>query len=166
VAGQAGWLEVYLTASTGQLTLEVRAPSDHPAQDVHLSLTATGPTGRDVDLFPGPCGPGCYSMHVTWQRGTTVLHVQVAARRWTGGALTLAVPWPPLLRNSELFTRVIATMRRQWAILVSGQVTSGPGATVHNVFSLVRDPVHGQRALWRACPMFAACRAVTGWRSS
>jgi copper transport protein len=136
VAGQAGWLQVYLTASRGQLVLGVRAPGDTPAQDVRLSLSAQTPTGRDIDLFPRPCGPGCYSMHVTWQRGTTVLHVQVAARGWTGGALTLAVPWPPLPLNPGLLARTLTTMRPQRAILVREQVISGPGASAHNVFRL------------------------------
>jgi len=137
LAGQAGWLEVYLAASAGQLTLEVRAPDDTPAQGVHLSLTATAPTGRDdetlVDLFPRSCGPGCYSMRTTWQHGTTALRLRVGARGWAGGALTFAVPWPPAPRDPGLLARAMAAMRRARDLVLRERVTSGPHASTQSV---------------------------------
>ncbi len=137
LAGQAGWLEVYLAASAGQLTLEVRAPDDTPAQGVHLSLTATAPTGRDdetlVDLFPRSYGPGCYSMRTTWQRGTTALRLRVGARGWAGGALTFAVPWPPAPRDPQLLTQAMAVMRTERTLVLRERVTSGPHASSQSV---------------------------------
>ncbi|HVA93046.1 MAG TPA: CopD family protein, partial [Chloroflexota bacterium] len=133
LAGQAGWLEVYLTASTDLLTLSVRAPDDTQARGVGIAVTARLPSGRVSDLFPHPCGAGCLSMHVPWARGTTTLQLEVRAAQWTGGSLTFAVPWPPLPAEPQLFARAYRTMSAQPAVVVHEQVRSGPGATAQNV---------------------------------
>ncbi len=127
LAGKAGWLEVYLTASAGALVLSVRAPDDTDAQTVRLSLAETGPTGRDGDLFPRPCGTGCFGMRTAWQRGTTTLRLKVTSRQWSGGALTFAVPWPPPPRDPASFARALAAMRARRTLIVHESVASGPG---------------------------------------
>ncbi len=134
VAGQAGWLEVYLTASAGQLTVQAYAPGGGAPQDAHLSLSAQTPAGHVQPLAPRACGPGCFTTPMTWQRGSTRVHLQIGARDWDGGALTLAVPWPPLPRDPALLARVIATMRAQRVVVMSEQITSGPHATAHSVY--------------------------------
>lgn len=127
LAGKAGWLEVYLTASTGALALSVRAPDDTDARDVRLSLAATDPTGRDRDLFPRACGPGCFGMRTAWPSGTTMLRLRVTSRPWSGGALTFAVPWPPPPRDPASFARAHAAMRARRTLIVHESVASGPG---------------------------------------
>lgn len=136
LADQAGWLEVYLTTVRGQLALSVRAPDDTPAQDLRLALSARTPSGRDIDLFPRPCGAGCYSMHIAWQPGTTRLRAQVSARGWAGGIITFAVPWPPLKLNPGLFVRAITTMRAQRLVAFREFTSSGPHSTAHNTYRL------------------------------
>jgi len=137
LAGQAGWLEVYLTASAGQLTLRILSPGDESPDDFRLHLWAQRPKATSsIDLFPRSCGPGCYSMRVKWPLGTTYLHMQVGTKRWSGGALTFAVSWPPLPLNPQLLTRVIATMRVQPIVALSERVTSGPGASSQHAFRL------------------------------
>ncbi len=134
VAGQAGWLEVYVTASAGRLTVQAYAPGGAAPQDAHLSLRAQMPGGRIEPLAPQACGPGCFTTPLTWQRGSTRVHLQIGARDWDGGALTLAVPWPPLPRDPALLAQGIATMRAQRAVVMSEQITSGPHATAHSVY--------------------------------
>jgi len=135
LAGKAGWLEVYLTASADALALSVRAPDDTDARDVRLSLAATSPTGRDSDLFPRPCGPGCFDMRTAWPRGTTTLRLRVASRPWSGGALTFVVPWPPPPRDPASFARARAAMRARRTLIVHEAVSSGPGPAARSTGS-------------------------------
>ncbi|HVA92258.1 MAG TPA: copper resistance protein CopC [Chloroflexota bacterium] len=132
LAGQAGWLEVYLTAGADLLTLSVRAPDDTQANKVSIALTARQPSGRESNLVPRPCGAGCLSMQVPWQRGTTILRLAVRAARWPGGSVSFSVPWPPLPAEPKLFARAYRTMSSQPAVVVHEQVRSGPGATAHS----------------------------------
>jgi copper transport protein len=98
LAGQAGWLQVYLAASLGQLGMQVIAPNDEAggaangAGEVRLRIWAERPRPHgSIDLFPRSCGSGCYRMRFTWYPGTTYLHVEVGSERWAGGTLTFAV---------------------------------------------------------------------------
>ena len=136
LAGQAGWLQVYVSASAGSLTMHVLAPGDLAPHDVRLSLAALLPTRRESDLFPRSCGPGCFSMHVIWLPGTTRLSVQAAAPGWAAGAATIDVPWPPRPLAPRLLGQVMTAMRAQKVIAVEETVSSGPGARGRSVARL------------------------------
>jgi hypothetical protein len=136
LAGQAGWLEVYVTASTGQLAIEVLAPGDDAPQGVHLTLSTTAPVGKEADLFPRSCGPGCFFMSLTWHPGTTALRLRVAAQGWAGGLLSLAVPWPPGPVAPHQLAQVLAAMHAQKSFGLDERVSSGPGAATHSVTTI------------------------------
>lgn len=137
LAGKAGWLEVYVTASSGQLTLHVVTPNDQTPQAVRLHLAAQHRGApQSTDLFPRRCGPACFTTHYEWRPGTTRLTGDVTSRAWSGGALTFAVPWPPSPSDTRLLPRVIATMRRQRTISVTERTSSSPGRSFGHTFRL------------------------------
>jgi copper transport protein len=142
LAGQAGWLEVYLTASAGELLLRVVAPGEYAPPGVTLP-SADNPrgdaifvrppgTGGSAGLAPRPCGPGCFGVPYRWSPGSTQVRLRVAAKGWTGGTLTLDVPWPPLPQNPALLAQVVAAMTAQPSLGLDEQVTSGPGAAAQD----------------------------------
>jgi len=130
VAGQAGWLEVYLTASSGTMVLNVVTPTgSESAATVRLRrLVVHSPGGLAVALTPRSCGPGCFRAGYNWAVGTTAIDITVDATQSAGGILQFAVPWPPLPSDPALMARVVATLRAQKSILLDERVTSGPGA--------------------------------------
>ena len=137
LAGQAGWLEVYLTASARELLWRVVAPgepappgvtlpsADNPGGDA-IFVRPPG-TGGSAGLAPRPCGPGCFSVPYKWSPGSTQVRLRVAARGWTGGTLTFDVPWPPLPQNPALLAQVVAAMAARPSLGLDQQVISGPG---------------------------------------
>ena len=130
VAGQAGWLEVYLTASAATMLLSVVTPTgSESAATVRLRhLVVRLPGGQTVALTPRSCGPGCFHAGYDWPAGTTAIDITVDATGWAGGALQFAIPWPPVPSDPALMARVVATLRAQRSVLVDERVTSGPGA--------------------------------------
>jgi len=130
VAGQAGWLEVYLTASSGTMVLNVVTPTgSESAATVRLRrLVVHSPGGQTVAVTPRSCGPGCFRAGYDWPVGTTVVDITVDAAQSAGGSLQFAVPWPPVPSDRALMARVVATLRAQRSVLVDERVTSGPGA--------------------------------------
>jgi copper transport protein len=130
VAGQAGWLEVYLTASAGTMVLNVVTPTgSESAATVRLRhLVAHSPAGQTVTLSPRSCGPACFRAGYDWPTGTTAIDIIVDATQSAGGVLQFAVPWPPVPTDLALMARVVATLRAQQSVLVDERVTSGPGA--------------------------------------
>ncbi len=133
VAGQAGWLEVYLTASSGTMVLNVLIPTGSESAATRLRrLVARSPAGQTVALTPHSCGPGCFRAGYDWPAGTTAIDITADATGWAGGALQFAVPWPPVPSDPALMARMVATLRAQKSVLVDERVTSGPGAQAEN----------------------------------
>ncbi|HEV2013511.1 MAG TPA: copper resistance protein CopC [Candidatus Dormibacteraeota bacterium] len=134
VAGQAGWLEVYLTASSGTMVLNVVTPTgSESAATVRLrQLVARSPGGHTMALTPRSCGPGCFREAYDWPAGTTAIDITVDATQWAGGILQFAVPWPPVPSDPALIARMVATLRAQRSVLIDERVTSGPGAKAEN----------------------------------
>ena len=140
LADQAGWLEVYLTASAGELLLQVIGPTgngsapagvrlpseDNPRGDA-IFVQAPGRSDA-VGLDPRPCGNGCFSVPYKWSSGTTHVTLRVAAKAWSGGRLTFDVPWPPLPQDPGLLAHVVAAMTAQPSLHLDERVISGPGA--------------------------------------
>ena len=144
LAGQAGWLGVYLTASRGQLLLQVVNPVTTAPRDVRLlsqdsrgnAIFARTPDGQDIGLAPRPCGDGCFSVPFHWPAGVTKVAVDATSRQWSGGRLTFAVPWPVHPASADLLRQVIAAMRRQRTVIVHEQVTSGPKPAPEDIYRM------------------------------
>jgi len=134
VAGQAGWLEVYVSASQGVVVLQVLSPAGSDSADtVHLRrFVIHTPAGQSLALTPGRCGPGCFRAGYIWPTGTSLVDITVDANQWAGGPLELDVPWPPVPADPALIARMIATLRAQRSVLIHERVTSGPGASAEN----------------------------------
>jgi copper transport protein len=130
VAGQAGWLEVYLTASAGTMVLNVvTSTGSEGAATVRLRrLVVHAPGGQPVAVTPRSCGPGCFRAGYDWPGGTTAVEITADATGSPGGTLQFAVPWPPVPSDPALMPRVVATLRAQRSVLFDERVTSGPGA--------------------------------------
>jgi copper transport protein len=141
VAGQAGWLEVYLTASARTMVLNVVTPTgSESAATVRLRrLVAHSPGGQTVALSSRSCGPGCFREAYDWPAGTTAIDITVDATQWAGGILQFAVPWPPVPSDPALIARVVATLRAQRSVLIDERVTSGPGAKAENQFKVTGE---------------------------
>ena len=134
IAGQAGWLEVYLTASAGTMLLNVvTSTGSEGAATVRLRrLVVHAPGGQTVPVTLRSCGPGCFRAGYDWPVGRTAIEITADATGSPGGTLQLAVPWPPVPSDPALMPRVVATLRAQRSILVDERVTSGPGATAES----------------------------------
>ena len=170
LADQAGWLEVYLTASTGELLLQVIGPTgngsapagvrlpseDNPRGDAIL-VQAPGRSAA-VGLGPRSCGAGCFSVPYKWSSGNTHVTLQVAAKQWRGGNLAFDVPWPPLPQDPGLLSPVVAAMTAQPSLHLDEQVVSGPGAasrdsgTQSGTRFMASEPYGPQTAGVRALP--------------
>jgi copper transport protein len=134
MAGQAGWIEVYLTASAGTIVVNVvTSTGSEGAATVRLRrLVVHAPGGQTVAVTARSCGPGCFRAGYDWPVGTTAIEITADASGSPGGTLQLAVPWPPVRSDPALMPRVVATLRAQPSILFDERVTSGPGATAES----------------------------------
>jgi copper transport protein len=136
LAGQAGWWEVYLAASKGQLTVIAVSPGSTPPPDLSLSLMRRDPTAGWSPLGATACGVGCLAAPVEWTVGVTDLEVQVSSHPWPGGKIDFSVPWPPVAGDRGLLADVIKRMQDEPKLSVDELVTSGPGATGHGVYTM------------------------------
>ena len=136
LAGQAGWFEVYLVASDGQLAITASGPESTSPSDLRLSLKRGVSGGSWSIIQAAPCGPGCLTAPFKWMERTTDLEIGVASARWPGGTVHFTVPWPPVAGDRQLLASVIRTMQRQPKVTLDEHVTSGPGAMAHNVVTI------------------------------
>ena len=120
LAGQVG---VSVAASDGQVVVRLTTPrrgdyyTPQAAQDYALSGRLTA----DLD-FRG-CGDGCFVSPADWQPRDNVLTLHVAADGWTGGDVSLLVPWSAQPGNDEL-ARAAQTLRTTDRLTVYESVTS------------------------------------------
>lgn len=135
LAGKAGWLEVYFTASRDQITIRIVSPNDEAPRNVDFHLEAQRPHRTEtVSLFPRSCGSGCFSMHFRWLRGTTRLRLRVTTREWSGGRLSFAMPWPLLPPDGRLFRNVIARMQAKPSLLLTERTSSTPNTSFAHTY--------------------------------
>lgn len=145
LAGQAGWWEVYLAATNGQLTVTAISPGSTPPPDLTLSLMRRDPTAGWSSLRATACGVGCLTAPVQWIVGITELEVQVSSRRWPGGKIDFSVPWPPVAGDRGLLAGLIKRMQEETRLSVDERVTSGPGATARGVYTMAGSTfLHGE----------------------
>lgn len=129
LAELAGQLVVGLAASERELEFRIVAPGSAPLEDARLSVDAERPDGSGVDLYPRPCGNGCFTIRFTLPAGTTSIAAEVKADGWEGGEAHFAVPAPlPRERAGEL-QRVVRAMRAVPQLTLVERVSSGPSST-------------------------------------
>lgn len=142
-AGLVGELTVAVAAGSGQLQVQVYDPNG-PAPGARVSVDVTDPDGKDVGLFPRPCGTGCFAQTATLPAGRTHLHLEVTAPGWTGGAWTAGIDWPPPASGPLLLGQVVATMERVPAVAVQETVTSN---TTGRSFTTALRPMSGAQLM-------------------
>ncbi len=142
-ADLAGELTVAVAAGSGQLQVQVYDPNG-PAPGARVGIDATYPAGRDVGLFPRPCGTGCFAQSVTLPAGRTRLHLEVTAPGWTGGAWNAGIDWPPPAVEPLLLGQMVATMEKVPAVAVRETVTSD---TTGRSFTTALAPMSGAKLM-------------------
>ncbi len=108
--------------------------ADLQPPDFSLTASLTSPAGPPARLPLTACGAGCWIAQPDWQNGRQ-LTVDVAAPGFTGGQVTLDVPWP-LTPAPELLAQVQKAMGAQSTIRTRETVTSGFGTPPAHTFTL------------------------------
>ena len=128
LAELAGQLVVGLAAGERELEFRIVAPGSAPVKDGRLSVDAERPDGSGVDLYPRPCGNGCFTIRFTLPAGTTRIAATAKADGWEGGEAHFAVPAPlPPERAGDL-ERVVRAMRAVPKLSLVERVSSGPSS--------------------------------------
>jgi len=118
---------VGVTAAPDELRFRVLRLEDPAPSGTRLSGEAIGP-GRPADLYPRPCGPGCFEIRYRLRPGATRLVVRVAIPDWPKGSAKFDVRWPPREAQPALLARVVSAMRAVGAMVLVEYVSSGPRA--------------------------------------
>lgn len=124
----AGNLSVGLTAGEQELRFDVVLPSG-PVEGARLTAEAKQPGKLSADLYPRPCGPGCFTIRFRLPEGKTTLTARVAAPGWEGGSARFEVVWPPGRERPALLGRVREAMEKIPELILTESVTSGPGSS-------------------------------------
>jgi copper transport protein len=127
LADLAGQLVVGLTAGVRELQFTVLPPGSQPSGTLKLTADARRPDGSSADLYPRPCGSGCFSIRFRLRPGTTAVSAKVSSSRWKGGEVRFAIPWPFPPEQPALVRRVAAAMRAVRSLRLEETVTSGFG---------------------------------------
>lgn len=128
LADLAGQLVVGLAATERELQFTIIKPGGEPAAGATLEAEAERPGAAGADLFPRPCGPGCFTIRFRLRSGRTTLLTRVSALGWTGGTARFNVPWPLPRSQPALLRRVARTMAAVPVIDLLEKVSSGPGS--------------------------------------
>lgn len=123
----AGQLIVGLTAGPHELQFIVFPPAYQALGTVKLTAGMRLPDGSSPDLFPRPCGDGCFTISVPLQPGSTQVTAYVSASRWSGGEARFTVPWPPQPAQPEVISRVTSAMRALHSITYTQELTIAYG---------------------------------------
>lgn len=126
LAGQVG---VSFAGSAGQLVVRLSTPrrGDYyaPREPVDFSVTGqvSTPGGDPAAVEFSGCGEGCFAAPVDWVDGDNVLTLRAAASTWTGGTISLLVPWPAGPGADDL-ARAAAAMNAAGPVTFYETVTS------------------------------------------
>lgn len=137
LGGMAGFLAVHLAAAPDRLQVRVLEPGGAPAADARIRIRGFRPNGSGLEVSPRLCGPGCATVALRWEEGTTALAVTTSSGRWGPGAVRFQVPWPPQPEDADLFERVVATMRAQPRVALTERVS--PTGSRKNSFDLTGE---------------------------
>lgn len=135
VAERVGQVSVGVVAFEGRLEVRVTAPDDGRPVEYELAVHQSSPsTSRPAAaLSLDSCGTDCWTGDARWREGVNRLTVDVTAVPWTGGTVTVDVPWP-LTPAPQLLQRVQEVMGAQDAIDMRESVTSGFGPPTPRTF--------------------------------
>ena len=148
IGERAGQIGVSAVASTGQLVVQLNAPvlqsTDSGDPNVY-ALTATVPdSGGSTRQLPSTaCGTGCFVLPVSWHDGSNPITLKVASTGWSGGLVTLPVPWPQRAGDA-LLTRTVNAMRKVPSFTLYEKVTSDTASGLGGVSGF---PLSGQAFL-------------------
>jgi copper transport protein len=126
VAERAEQVSVAVVASAGRLEARAYAPGPEGSNRYSIELAHRRPDGSRERLDLSGCGNGCWTSSVEWVDGLNEVIGEVEAAGWTGGVVSLTVPWPPQ-PSADLLRTVQAVMGAQKAIRTTEVVTSGFG---------------------------------------
>lgn len=126
VAERAGQVSLAVVASQGRVEARAYAPGSEGSNEYGLDLALQRPDGTREDLDVTGCGAGCWTADADWSNGLNALVGNVGAAGWTGGEISLTVPWPPR-PAADLLRRVQSAMGAQTAVRATETVTSGFG---------------------------------------
>lgn len=123
LADLAGQLVVAVAAGGQELQFTVFAPGYQAPGRLGLIVDARPPGGAAAELFPRPCGTGCFSSRFPLRHGITEVTARASSSRWPGGETSFAIPWPLGPQRPSLPGRIIQALRRTRSLTVSEQVT-------------------------------------------
>jgi copper transport protein len=127
LADLAGQLVVGMAASERELQFTIIAPGQAGAAVAKLRAEAEPAQGKSVDLYPRPCGEGCFVIRYRLT-GETTITAAASVPGWTGGKVQFTVPWPLKPPADAALRRVARTMKGVPRLLLTESVTSGPGS--------------------------------------
>jgi copper transport protein len=147
LAGQVG---VSVTAGDDEVVVRLTTPrrGDYYAPQPTQSYALSGRLAADqADLDFHGCGNGCFVSAVRWRPGDNILTLRAEADDWTGGTVSLLVPWPARSGGGDL-ARATEAMRSTDRVTVYESVTSdtttGPPAPqrldLTGTFFLAQEP--------------------------
>jgi len=128
-AGLAGQLTVGIVADGQRLQLDVFT-STGPVRASDVAVEIRDPDGSVTDLVPRPCGPGCFTQHLTLDDGVTGVAVPVSAPEWIGGTFEGELVSPPGPPADGVLRDVVTTMRAIPELILTETVDSGPDSQV------------------------------------
>lgn len=127
LADIAGQLLVAVTANRSELQFVVTPPAEtQELGSVGLTADARPPGAPPLDLFPRPCGSGCFTIRYTLRTGMTRVTAHVSSKLWRGGDATFDLPAPIGAARPKLLQRVIDAMHHVRKLVVTERVSSGP----------------------------------------
>jgi len=120
---------VALAATPQELRFTILPPGSQPTGSLRLTADADPPTGKPLDLFPRPCGNGCFTIRYRLVPGRTRISTHVSSSLWQGGDAIYQLSSPIPAQSPALLARVVHTMRKLPTLTLTEQVRSGPASS-------------------------------------
>lgn len=122
-----GQLAVGVAATEREMRFQIIKPGGVGPPGAEIAVEARQPGRLSADLYPRPCGDGCFTIRFALPPGRTTIAARVSAPGWTGGSTEFVLPWPPGREQPQLLAQVAKTMAALPKLRVTELVTSGPG---------------------------------------
>lgn len=132
-----GQLAVGVAATEQELRFEIIKPGAVGAPGAEIAVEARQPGKLSADLYPRPCGDGCFTIRFRLPPGTTTVTARVSAPGWDGGTARFEIPWPPGPEQTQVLARVAETMAAQPRLRLTELVTSGPGSNTRPLVAVL-----------------------------
>ncbi len=128
LADLAGQLIVGLTAGARELQFTVFPPAYQASGALALTADARQPDGSSHNLFPSPCGTGCFAVELRLNRGTTIVTAHASSSNWSGGDVRFAIPWPLGPEQPVDIRRVVNAVQALRSLTFTERVTIAYGS--------------------------------------